>query len=255
MSVSGYDADPADREFDRLLEDAGRAGSRGSAAGVSDKRFESLLRAFRSLDDPAAEAGAATERTAPAPSGRVAAMAEEAVQAWRCLVPRLSAIAAPDARGAIRRMECAAVNLQLAQHAGSPHAVLAVNVARQPFALPLDRVVETFRPDRVRVERDGVRAWAVAGAERLPLCFLRQWLVQGEADETIAEDAWIVAAVPGGRRAGLVVDGVEGVVPAAHRPSGPLLRGARGVTAVAAAGERLLPLLDPAALLEDDKSG
>ncbi len=256
MAASGYEMDPVDREFDRLLAETGRAVSCGTTVSpVSDAAFESLLTAFKSLNvsDTACDPHGKTGRQAP--PAAIQAAAEGVAHAWRSLVPSLSNTADPGTRQAARSMQRAVVGLQLAQHAGSPHAVLAVSVACQPFALALDQISEVLDARQVHVERDDARVWAVIGPERIPLHFARHWLAQGDTDTAIAEEAWIVMSVLGTQRAGFVVDGVEAVVAASRQPPGLLLRGMQGIAAVAVAGRRLLPLIDLAALMTNSMRG
>lgn len=256
MAAPGCDTDPVDREFDRMLVETGRAVSPSATASpVSDAAFESLLTAFKSLNVPDA-AGDPRGKTGPHTTpGAIQAAAEDVARAWRSFVPCLSGPVDPALRQAARRMQCAIVGMQLAQHAGSSQAVLVVSVACQPFALALDQVSEVLDLRQVRVERDGVQAWAVIGQDRVPLHFARHWLTQGDTEAAIAEDAWIVMAVFGAHRVGYVVDGVEEVVPASRRSPGALLRGMRGIVAVAVAGKRLLPLLDLATLMDVGERG
>lgn len=257
MAAPGCDTDPVDREFDRLLEETGRAVSGGAAASpVSDAAFESLLRAFKSLNVPDTACNPRGKTGLHATPAAIQAAAEDVARAWQSFVPCIPEAADPALRQAARCMQRAVVGLQLAQHAGSSHVVLAASVACQPLALALDQIIEVLEPQQVRVERDGARAWVVNGPERIPLHFVRHWLAaQDDTDSAIAEDAWIVMAVCGTHRVGFVVDGVEGVVPASRQPPGVLLRGMHGITAVAVTGKRLLPLLDLVALLKDGEQG
>ncbi len=256
MAAPGCDTDPVDREFDRLLVETGRAVSRSATASpVSDAAFESLLTAFKSLNVPDAAGDSHGKTGLHVTPGAIQAAAEDVARAWRSFVPCLSGPVDPALRQAARRMQHAVIGLQLAQHAGSSHAVLAASVACQPFALALDQVNEVLDLRQVRVERDGARAWVVIGPERVPLRFARHWFAQDDTDTVIAEDAWIVMAVFGAHRVGYVVDGMEEVVPASRRSPGALLRGMRGIVAVAVAGKRLLPLLDLATLMDVGERG
>ncbi len=256
MAAPGCDMDPVDREFDRLLEETGHAVSRSTtAASVSDAAFESLLTAFKSLNVPDSACDPLSKTGRHATPAAIQASVEDVARAWQSFVPRLPESADPALRHATRDMQRAVVGLQLAQHAGSAHAVLAASVACQPFALALNQVIEMLDPRQVRVERVGIQASAIIGMERVPLHFARHWLAQDTTEASIAEDAWIVITMLETRRVGFVVDGVEGVVPASRQPPGVLLRGMHGIAAVAVAGKRLLPLLDLVALLKDNERG
>lgn len=256
MAAPGYETDPADREFDRLLEETGHAVSRSAtAAPVSDAAFESLLTAFKSLNVPDAACDPRGKTGRHATPAAIQAAAEDVARVWQAFVPHLPASVDPALRHATRDMQRAIIGLQLAQHAGSAHAVLAASVACQPLALALDQVIEVLDPRQVRVERNDMQASVIAGPERMPLHFIRHWLAQDTTETSIAEDAWIVIAMLGTHRIGFVVDGVEGVVPASRQAPGVLLRGMHGIAAVAVTGKRLLPLLDLTMLLNVDKRG
>ncbi len=263
MGLPGYGTDPVDREFDNLLRAAQRRPARQPPADgipVSDVQFESLLTAFKSLND-SRDAGDATrtvEPGAPPPlpaDSRAAIAATQLSRAWRDFASQPAIGQNPDLQQAVRRLECLTINLQLALPGTAAQAVLAVGAAGQSFALAPAQIVEVLDVVPASLARDGQRACIVTGAERLPLYFLRHWLVHGDLDETVGSHSRIVVVAGAGGRAGIVVDAVDGLLPVAVRPPGTLLRGTPGLKGMAVAGERALPLLDLAVLLGDAVPG
>ena len=167
-------------------------------------------------------------------------------RAWRDFAAQPAIGQNPDLHRAVRRLECLTINLQLALPGTAVRAVLAVEVAGQSFALAAAQIVEVLDIEPASLTHDGQRACIVTGVERRPVYFLRDWLVHGGLDETTGDLGRIVVVVG---HAGLVVDAVDGLLPAAVRPLGALLRGTPGLKGMAVAGERALPLLDVDVLL------
>lgn len=239
MEASGYVVDPVDREFDRMLEEAGRAGPSPAATPLDDDVFESLLTEFRTLNGSHGAGAATADENASAPPTdvRVPVAAARLTQALRELTLHPSVTREPELQRAIRRLGYLGINLQLALRDPCAHTVLAVGAAGQSFALPPARVIE-------------IREDATPAAHSL-----RAWLAPAD-DVPEADALHVVVSLADGRRATLAVDGVEGLLAAERRAPGPLLRGTPGIAGIAAAGTRLLPLLDVDALLAGaDRTG
>ena len=283
MGLPGYGTDQVDREFDNLLRAARQAPlcrsttpgteevgqrrerlpeqqSASDAVSVSDAQFESLLTAFNSLNDSCGAGGVTrmVEQGAPPPlpaDSRAAIAATQLSRAWRDFASQPAIGQNPDLQQAVRRLECLTINLQLALPGTAAQAVLAVGVAGQSFALAAAQIVEVLDVEPASLAHDGQRACIVTGAERLPLYFLRDWLVHGDLDETVGSHSRIVVVIASVGHAGIVVDSVDGMLTAAVRPLGALLRGTPGLKGMVVAGGRALPLLDLAVLLGDAAPG
>ncbi len=257
MGLPGYGTDPVDREFDNLLRAARQAPARQppfDGISISDVQFESLFTAFKSLNDShgAGDVTRTVEPGAPPPAdSRATTAARQLSRAWRDFASQPAIGQNPDLQQAVRRLECLTINLQLVLPGTAAQAVLAVGVAGQSFALAAAQIVEVLDVEPASLTRDGQRACIVTGAERLPLYFLRDWLVHGDLDETVGSNSRIVVVAVADGRAGIVVDAVDGILTAAVRPPGALLRGTPGLKGMAVAGGRALPLLDLAVLLGD----
>ena len=269
-------ATPGTEEVGQRRERLPEQQSASDAVSVSDAQFESLLTAFKSLNDSrsagdvtrtvdsrdgggrATPGAVADEQGAPPPppaDSRATTAATQLSRAWRDFASQPAIGQNPDLQQAVRRLECLTINLQLALPGTAAQAVLAVGVAGQSFALAAAQIVEVLDVEPASLAHDGQRACIVTGAERLPLYFLRDWLVHGDLDETVGSHSRIVVVIASVGHAGIVVDSVDGMLTAAVRPLGALLRGTPGLKGMVVAGGRALPLLDLAVLLGDAAPG
>ncbi|MBI5513619.1 MAG: chemotaxis protein CheA [Deltaproteobacteria bacterium] len=127
---------------------------------------------------------------------------------------------------------------------------LVCEVAGRTYALPLASVSEALKlhPEEVRLV--GAREVTTLRGATLPLCRLA--VLFGHRAPERHRGGLVAVVALAGRRAGFVVDAIQGQRDVVIKPLGASLRGVRGFTGATDLGEQRLALvLDPAGLLEE----
>jgi len=120
---------------------------------------------------------------------------------------------------------------------------LMVQIVDQIFALPLGSVVEIFHLDlKKRNVVDGQEVMLIR-EKAVPLFYLRNWLVNGQAEQIEYDYGHVVIVHVGQRHVGFIVDRLLGQEEVVIKPLGAMLHGIEGLAGATITGNGRISLI------------
>jgi len=120
---------------------------------------------------------------------------------------------------------------------------LMIMLGSQAFALPLVSVNEIFHMNLEKINMvDGQECVSIRD-QAVPLFFLKNWLVNGSANQEKPSEAHVVIVTVGTQRVGFVVDQLVGQEEVVIKPLGKMLNGTPGMAGATITGDGNIALI------------
>ncbi|MGS2717532.1 chemotaxis protein CheW [Eionea flava] len=120
---------------------------------------------------------------------------------------------------------------------------LMIMLGAQAFALPLVSVNEIFHMNLEKVNMvDGQECVSIRD-QAIPLFYLKNWLVNGPANQEKPKEAHVVIVTVGTQRVGFVVDQLIGQEEVVIKPLGKMLNGTPGMAGATITGDGTIALI------------
>lgn len=120
---------------------------------------------------------------------------------------------------------------------------LMIMLGAQAFALPLVSVNEIFHMDLKKINIvDGQECVSIR-EQAIPLFYLKNWLVNGAANQEKPTEAHVVIVTVGTQRVGFVVDQLIGQEEVVIKPLGKMLNGTPGMAGATITGDGTIALI------------
>ncbi len=120
---------------------------------------------------------------------------------------------------------------------------LMIMLGAQAFALPLVSVNEIFHMDLKKINIvDGQECVSIRD-QAIPLFYLKNWLVNGAANQEKPSEAHVVIVTVGTQRVGFVVDQLIGQEEVVIKPLGKMLNGTPGMAGATITGDGTIALI------------